>query len=252
MKNKMISLISNSICLNYELECEGKFCSNCGQKASTRRYGEKSLEDDVVDKLKFWDNKVPYTFKEILLNPITVTSNFLKGKRVKYTSPITLLTVVLTCVFWVTKHLNYEIWGDPTEEANLPKTAPYEDKILAKSSDSFGEFYESYSEYLIFLSVFFISIITYFILKKLKLHYGEHFIINTIASIGSGLILIFFYPFLKFSDNNIYVVLLQFVLSTIFYCYVLYGVFNAYCQTKSKIWLSFLVFLCVSLRVCFG
>lgn len=231
----MNTTISETTCLNCYTPFEGKFCPNCGQKATTHRYSVKTLKDELYDKYKPFDNKVLFTLKEILFRPVNVTNDFLAGRRVKYSSPFSLLLVVVSFTAWVTRNLEYKMMGESSEIKHLPKSVNIEDKLLAQSSDSFNDFYMQCSEYTTLFSVLFISIASYHIFRKAKLHFGEHFIVNAIATISTSLIYILFVPVMKLTNDEIYINLSMFFFGSIYYCFILVKIFQRKYNSKTRV-----------------
>lgn len=83
-------------CKNCNEVITGNFCVNCGQKASVRRYSLKRfIEHDLVHGIWNVDNGIPFTIKELFLRPGHSVREFINGKRVGYSSFITLLILIL-------------------------------------------------------------------------------------------------------------------------------------------------------------
>src|SRR5438094_10048354 len=81
-------------CANCGAALEGRFCSACGQKAASPRVTLRDFADDVWHELAHVDGKIVQTLGLLMFRPGALTSEFLKGRRVRYVSP---LRVYLTC-----------------------------------------------------------------------------------------------------------------------------------------------------------
>lgn len=72
-------------CLNCDTNIFGKYCSNCGQKTDTKRLDFKHfIKHDIIHGALHFDKGLPFTFKEIILRPGKVATEYIKGKRIKY------------------------------------------------------------------------------------------------------------------------------------------------------------------------
>jgi Protein of unknown function (DUF3667) len=231
-------------CLNCACHYRGAFCPHCGQKASTRRYSVGGVKDQLVDKYKFYDNKELFTLKEIIVRPGAVIANYLAGRRVRYAAPIPLLAVAVGVMFTVSKQLNYGLGSATSAVKNLPANATNDDKLGAQMLDAFGAFYERTSDYTTLFSVLYASLITYLVFRKHKLHLGEHFIINAVATIGSALVGVSFFPLLKLTDDNEYLILCYLAAGYGFYYSAVFSFFKRfYASNAQLLWRVFACFL---------
>lgn len=86
--NKIRHISYNSgNCNNCHEALEGKFCSNCGQSAKKLRFGIISIIHDALEGMFAFDSKLTNTLKPLILRPGFLTSEFIKGRRVRYTPP---------------------------------------------------------------------------------------------------------------------------------------------------------------------
>ncbi|MBL7805611.1 MAG: DUF3667 domain-containing protein [Saprospiraceae bacterium] len=83
-----------SACKNCEAPLDGKYCANCGQKASTRRIVTRDLFKDLLKKLVPWDKGFFYTVRRLVTGPGIMVREYLDGKRVDYAKPLNFLFVV--------------------------------------------------------------------------------------------------------------------------------------------------------------
>ena len=97
---------TTQLCKCCGAELEGKFCSNCGQRADTKRLTAKSLWVDFVYSIGNIDRGIVYTLKRLFTHPGSMIKEYLEGRRVVYTKPITLL-IVLTTILGLLSSLMY-------------------------------------------------------------------------------------------------------------------------------------------------
>lgn len=83
-----------TVCKNCTAPLDGKFCANCGQKASTRRIVTRDLFKDLLKKLIPWDKGFFYTVRRLITGPGYMIREYLDGKRVDYAKPLNFLFVV--------------------------------------------------------------------------------------------------------------------------------------------------------------
>ena len=80
------------VCLNCGHECSGNFCSNCGQSTAVEMgVSHKSLGRSILFSFArltpgFWT-----TFVGLLIHPWDVVREYINGKRVKYSEPLTMV-----------------------------------------------------------------------------------------------------------------------------------------------------------------
>ncbi|HNM24106.1 MAG TPA: DUF3667 domain-containing protein [Saprospiraceae bacterium] len=85
-------------CKNCGAAFEGKYCPECGQKASTRRIVTRDLFTDLVKKLIPWDKGFLFTLRRLLSSPGKMVRSYLDGHRVAYSKPLSFLFLVTAVV----------------------------------------------------------------------------------------------------------------------------------------------------------
>lgn len=80
-------------CLNCGAELTGKWCAQCGQKATGIRPTVHELLHEAVHELIHLDGKLFSTVALLLTKPGALTREFLDGKRVRYVTPIRLYLI---------------------------------------------------------------------------------------------------------------------------------------------------------------
>ena len=81
-------------CANCGAALQGRFCAICGQKARSARLSIHDFAHDAWEELAHVDSKIFQTLRLLLFKPGALTLEFLRGRRVRYVSPLRLY---LTC-----------------------------------------------------------------------------------------------------------------------------------------------------------
>lgn len=80
-------------CKNCGNEYEGKYCNNCGQKASTGKLTFRSVLDNWAYGLTNCDTGILFTYKELFTRPGHMLADYISGKRVIYFQPFPTLFI---------------------------------------------------------------------------------------------------------------------------------------------------------------
>ena len=83
------------VCLNCGERCSGKYCPHCGQPTDTARLTKKTFAQHSINGILRVNGNFFRTAKMLLLAPWTLISDYLKGKRVQYTSPLVMLVLLV-------------------------------------------------------------------------------------------------------------------------------------------------------------
>jgi len=83
-------------------EYVGRFCPNCGQKASTKRFTLGGIVDETFEMLTNFDHSFIRTMVELFYRPGYMIRNYLEGHRVCYFKPMQLLAFMTTLYLAVT------------------------------------------------------------------------------------------------------------------------------------------------------
>ncbi len=81
-------------CLDCGAALEGKFCSECGQRAQLRSLSLTTLTHNVIHDLAHLDSRVWRTLHALLLRPGYLTNEFLAGRRTRFLPPFRLYLVL--------------------------------------------------------------------------------------------------------------------------------------------------------------
>lgn len=77
-------------CLNCGSTLTGNFCANCGQRATDVNLSVRTLAVEFVESLFSLEFGFWQTFKRLVLFPGTLTSEYIAGRRKRYSSPVKL------------------------------------------------------------------------------------------------------------------------------------------------------------------
>ncbi len=214
-------------CKNCNHSYEGYFCSHCGQKRIEERWTLKKLTNQAAAAIFNFEKGYFYTFRKLLTNPGEVVQNFLNGNTVNYSNPFryTLIGIAIN-IFFVLSLGIWELQVDATIEtyrelgiiSSAEKEATMRDQM---------QFFTKFMNVLPFLMVPFIALVSMLFLRKHKLFYAEHFIMNTFL-LGQAtlygilnLILIYFIP-----DLLSFMPLIGFLIAALVYSQIFHHMFN--------------------------
>lgn len=86
-------------CKNCDAPISGSFCSECGQKVVNLERPFRELLREIVKETFDLDGRAWRTVKTLFLHPGLLTSEFLAGRRRKYTPPLRLYLFVSVSFF---------------------------------------------------------------------------------------------------------------------------------------------------------
>src|SRR5690606_8657628 len=80
-------------CLNcgHPLDMSDRYCPNCSQANSTKKFSIKDFFDEFMSSLFNYDSRPFKTLSALLLRPGTITRDYINGKRMTYTNPFRFL-----------------------------------------------------------------------------------------------------------------------------------------------------------------
>ena len=84
---------SPSACLDCGVELSGRYCSQCGQKATDLRVRLGDFLHEAIHEFLHIDGKIIRTMSLLIKRPGQLTIDFLAGKRKRYISPLRLYLV---------------------------------------------------------------------------------------------------------------------------------------------------------------
>ena len=97
-------MVEKKQCLNCDSDLTTTYCGVCGQKASTHRFSFKEVVvSDFMYGIFHLDKGFFFTIKELLTRPGHSIREYVQGKRARHFSYFTLLVILLTLSFFVSK-----------------------------------------------------------------------------------------------------------------------------------------------------
>lgn len=167
-------------CKNCAHEFEGKYCSECGQKASTKRFSTRILFSQLIDKLLPVDRGILFTSWHLVTRPGKMLRDYLDGKRMNYTKPLQFLLfmVALSLIFF------------HRAEENFMKgfQAGVGDGNGAKWGQQLGALISENMTLLVVGMVPFTAWMARLFFRKSDVNYAEHTVVNSYLVAGSTLL----------------------------------------------------------------
>ncbi|MCF0164739.1 MAG: DUF3667 domain-containing protein [Bacteroidales bacterium] len=81
-------------CLNCGTEFKGNFCPECGQRSSVKRLTFGHICKEAAWNVLRMDSRVFPTIWFLITKPWKVISEYIHGKRIRYTPPVRLITIL--------------------------------------------------------------------------------------------------------------------------------------------------------------
>jgi hypothetical protein len=196
-------------CKNCETTFEGKFCSNCSQKADTHRFTLKHFLHESFHAFTHADKGILFLIKELFLRPGQAIREYNEGKRKKYFNPITFLLIAaflqlfamqktqitehyMNSLITVTKQLAASS-GNINQEA-LNKELKEAEEGGNKAFQTMLENNKAFT----LLVIPFMGLITWLLFRKSGFNYAENLVMNVMISAQLSILFLFFcaLPFL--------------------------------------------------------
>lgn len=184
-------------CKNCQTTFEGKFCSNCSQRADTHRFTLKHFGHEFFHALTHTDKGIFFLIKELFLRPGTVALEFNSGLRKKYFNPFTFLLIITAVQVFVIKKTAFSVELANSAKALSEQLAPqmktvndqkkYEE-INQKADEQVSRATEN-TKLLMILFIPLLSFLTWVFFKKSGHNYAENLVFNVL--IGGELSIIF-------------------------------------------------------------
>lgn len=164
--------MDTTTCLNCDAPLEGKFCSNCGQKADSHRITTKHfLAHDILHGVWHFENKILYTIKQSILRPGHAAMEYIAGKRIRYYN-VFYITALLLGISLFLSHYS-EKYYDQVFHVAPDLTLDKLDLVITK-----------YQKIISLCFIPFAAINSYILFRKAKLNFPEHIIIAGFAFLG--------------------------------------------------------------------
>ena len=175
-------------CLNCEIEINGNYCSNCGQKTNYQRITIKNfIINDIVHGIWHFEKGIFFTIRESILRPGQAALDYIGGKRIKYYNVFYLSIILIGLnLFLIQLYHKFNV------DINI--SVGQDDTPKIKS------FFADNVKFILFSIVPTLSLNAYVFFKRMNLNLAEHFIIAGICLLGILLIAIL-YCFISFLNN---------------------------------------------------
>lgn len=224
-------------CLHCDSDVITAYCGVCGQKASTHRFSFKEVViTDFMHGVFHVEKGFFYTIKELMTRPGHSIREYINGKRAIHFSYFTLLIILVTISFFVSRFAEINI------------TEIY-DKNGQGVFSEVQDFYHKYPKGYLLLSIPIYSLFSFVFFMRSGLNYAENLVLNCYRTAGEYLFTITFYIVCIFI-GNIYVISIMYVvlqMLVLFYMiWFYYQFFSFYYKTK---WLLFLITSIVSVLI---
>lgn len=237
----------SSNCLNCNENLNGKFCSNCGQKADTHRITLKHfLFHDILHGVWHFEKGILFTIKEALTRPGQAALDYIAGKRIKYYNVFYLILILIGLNIFLSNQYDqmaHTYFGTISEPLTNDK------------GKAINDFLHNNSKLIIFSFVPLFAINSFILFRRKKLNISEHFIIAGMVYLGvilfaTTLEIFAFLEFVKYI--NVITDYINLILVSAMAIYVIYSYYSAFKNQYSKIsfslrMLSFLLFLSIEI-----
>jgi hypothetical protein len=184
-------------CKNCDNNFEGKFCNQCGQPAATHDMNFHFLVHDVQHGLLHLDKGFFYTVKELFKRPGHAIREYIKGKRVNYFKPISLILVLAGTYGLLSHFFHIDILSDSVNVNTSEKGGEEIKKAYLEMSEWVSGHYSLVS--LLTLPIFALG--TFIGFRKQGYNFVEHLVLNAYLT-GQRLVLhVVFFPILLLSSK---------------------------------------------------
>ncbi|GGD13296.1 DUF3667 domain-containing protein [Flavobacterium orientale] len=102
---------------NHPLDSSDRFCSNCGQKNTTKRLTIKNFIEEFLSNFYAYDSKIKRTVVSLFTKPGKAALDFINGKRLFYANPFR---------FYLSVSLLYFIFSGFLDKYNIGYNHPLE------------------------------------------------------------------------------------------------------------------------------
>lgn len=90
-------------CANCDAPITANFCATCGQRTRVQKLSVRHLVATTLGELTSFEQPLLRTLRGLLLHPGRVVTDYVAGRRVRYTNPIKWALVCATLMFLVSR-----------------------------------------------------------------------------------------------------------------------------------------------------
>ena len=109
-------------CLNCGTMCTDRYCPHCGQSTSVRRLNKATFTNLTTSSILRVNRIFFSTCRDVVLRPWKVISEYLQGKRVRYTSPVMLLMLL---AFYCLLFTHWLMPGKADPQISIDSESPF-------------------------------------------------------------------------------------------------------------------------------
>ncbi|KAA3641692.1 MAG: DUF3667 domain-containing protein [Bacteroidetes bacterium] len=176
-------------CLNCGNEFEGRFCNECGQKASVKTITIKSIFSEAFRIITNTDRGLFYNFINLTIRPKTVVADYISGKRKPFFAPVQYAILGVTMLTLLDHYYGtgVKVLGDAARDIEMmTDTSPY------KIGMGFGKVLKSNLKFALLLNIFFFAVPAR--LFNRRYNFAEHLAIQAIILGHAAFVTIIFFP----------------------------------------------------------
>lgn len=191
-----------TVCKNCQSNFESKYCPDCGQKASIKRFSTRILFSQLMDKLLPLDRGVLFTARHILTKPGKMLRGYLNGKRVGYTKPFQFLLIVtaISLLVFSQDDFKQQMTNTMASSNGNSKLSPEFQAFQQKLAD----FVTTHLNLIMIGMIPLLALTGRWFYKKHDVNYAEHFVMNCYLLAGCSIITMPFMWLLRVMGRNIY------------------------------------------------
>jgi hypothetical protein len=220
------------VCKNCQLAFEGKYCPECGQKASTKRFSTKILFKEFLDKFLPLDRGVLFTSWELIRRPGEMLRGYLAGKRVGYTKPFQYLLIIIavSLIFFPAEEFQKGLSDGMSNGDTVKKP-----EVLA-FQQQMAQFFTSHMSVIILGMIPFLALVSRWFYRKEEVNYAEQFVMNSYLLAGCSVLSMPFAGLSRLMDANIFSSQLTFVYIIIYIGYYIWAHLGFY-KGRNIMWI---------------
>lgn len=197
---QLILLLSNYCTMTETINCKNcgaavssKFCGECGQKASTKRFDLHFVFSELIEKVLPVDRGLIFTSWQLLKSPGASMREYLAGKRVNYTKPLnyTLVLTALSLFFFSGKSFKDGVVAGMGTDTNERAQA---------AMKQFFDFVDSNMTLMVIILIPILALVSVWFFRKKRLNYAEFLVLCAYYTAASTLIGIPFSAILKYNS----------------------------------------------------
>jgi len=237
-------------CKNCKTQFTGKFCPQCGQSAATHKINHHYIWHDIQHDLLHFDKGILHTSKELFTRPGHFIRDYIEGKRVNQSKPISLI-IILATINGILVH-NFHI-----NLINKIGTTNSSDGITIQE---INEWVALHFSWIILFMVPIRALTTYIVFHKQGYNYYEHIVLAAYLASLRLLIQIVAFPIDFLLSNSIVLqtfMKFNFLIEIVFSIWGHTQFFNKISKPKTILlsllsWLLFITILIICLAITFS